>query len=751
MAKFLDKTGLNTLWAKIKSLVTSSIQALDVSSVGGAGKYISAISETDGKISATATTMDTTPTASSTNAVTSGGVKTALDGKASSSHTHTVKINGADKTIAATSGPAVDLGTYTEFAHVSDTAVIGNNSPAADCKTYFVNNVANGSCKVVYCKNGEEYTIIFSKQSSGTYGNIIKYGYSNKFIYILRYKNGTWQSDDWEKIEAGYADSAASATKATQDSDGNAINATYFKSSGNVTLVSNTATKIGTQNGTDVKLTLPTIPSGTQLVYDCGTGSTSGTDFDNALAAFNAGRWVIIHQYTNVYYCVGTYNSGLRFKRLTNDTTILKVDTLNWTRGGAPAAGTALEAALVGHTHSNYVPTSRKINGKTLDEDITLTSSDVAAASVGPSNSSKDWIELGTFQYNDSNVMFAGLTLAVQFRANDGRNESGILWISTGEYKASGDYSNADVVAAFSTISRRSATKTERFALYFNSLGTTSTSGVKLYAKVQSYSSVYVTPVNAVKDSWVPSMTYLDSEPATKVEVSYYALLKSTPGSGIGDPSTPVYVNAQGLVIPCSGETATAASKTDWSATARIARRQTYVYAPVGWSIGTSSDSGYDSARHITLAESGNFPGLDLRATVFRNNSGNLDVSLRGRTDQIANSWLSGARVYHCGKVVVRSANTTETVTRIYSGYDFVGAGGVLKFAFCDPSFPSSSYTQFGTWEGSMIIDPDIVGVLSIRISFNMVFRIEATDNNTVMMGGRFHIESDGDVQFVYV
>ena len=61
--------------------ITSAIQALDVSSVGGAGKYISAISETDGKISATATSMDTTPTGSSTNAVTSGGVKTSLDGK----------------------------------------------------------------------------------------------------------------------------------------------------------------------------------------------------------------------------------------------------------------------------------------------------------------------------------------------------------------------------------------------------------------------------------------------------------------------------------------------------------------------------------------------------------------------------------------------------------------------------------------------------------------------------------------------
>ena len=61
--------------------VAAAIGGLDVSSVGGDGKYISAISETDGKISAAATTMDTTPTANSTKAVTSGGIKTALDDK----------------------------------------------------------------------------------------------------------------------------------------------------------------------------------------------------------------------------------------------------------------------------------------------------------------------------------------------------------------------------------------------------------------------------------------------------------------------------------------------------------------------------------------------------------------------------------------------------------------------------------------------------------------------------------------------
>ena len=61
--------------------VAAAIGGLDVSSVGGDGKYISAISETDGKISAAATTMDTTPTANSTKAVTSGGIKTALNDK----------------------------------------------------------------------------------------------------------------------------------------------------------------------------------------------------------------------------------------------------------------------------------------------------------------------------------------------------------------------------------------------------------------------------------------------------------------------------------------------------------------------------------------------------------------------------------------------------------------------------------------------------------------------------------------------
>ena len=58
--------------------VDEKIAALDVASVGGSGKYISAISETDGKISATATNLSTTPTSGSVLPITSGGVYSAL-------------------------------------------------------------------------------------------------------------------------------------------------------------------------------------------------------------------------------------------------------------------------------------------------------------------------------------------------------------------------------------------------------------------------------------------------------------------------------------------------------------------------------------------------------------------------------------------------------------------------------------------------------------------------------------------------
>lgn len=295
-----------------------------------------------------------------------------------------------------------------------------------------------------------------------------------------------------------YGGNAATATKATQDSDGNAINATYFKSSGNTTLVAGAATKIGTQNGADVKLTLPahqdisgkmntsasnaTAPSssggdgatatllnnltdgnsdiattdngdnvliattdnggtvtnkwykrklvklipwiikklGTRLVYDCGAGSTSGDDFDAALAAFNAGQWVIIRKDGIAYYCVGSYSGpGLRFKQIANDGSLLKVNTISWTRGSSPSAVAQIEASLSGHTHTrsdvtNFAHTHGNIqdSGALQTNDVTIASGDKlvitdssdsskvarASASFDGSTTTKALTQKGTFE-----------------------------------------------------------------------------------------------------------------------------------------------------------------------------------------------------------------------------------------------------------------------------------------------------------------------------------------------------------------
>lgn len=60
--------------------VRDAINALDVNSAGGDGKYIKSISEVDGKIIPVAETADTTPTQNSTKMITSGGVYSAIDG-----------------------------------------------------------------------------------------------------------------------------------------------------------------------------------------------------------------------------------------------------------------------------------------------------------------------------------------------------------------------------------------------------------------------------------------------------------------------------------------------------------------------------------------------------------------------------------------------------------------------------------------------------------------------------------------------
>ena len=88
---------------------------------------------------------------------------------------------------------------------------ISGGSPASETKTYFVNNISTNTVTGAYNDAGTEYGFLFSKAPSGAYGTVLKWGYGDKYIRMLRYQGSSWQSDDWEKISAGYADSAGTS------------------------------------------------------------------------------------------------------------------------------------------------------------------------------------------------------------------------------------------------------------------------------------------------------------------------------------------------------------------------------------------------------------------------------------------------------------------------------------------------------------------------------------------------------------
>jgi hypothetical protein len=163
----------------------------------------------------------------------------------------------------------------------------------------------------------------------------------------------------------------------------------------------------------------------------------------------------------------------------------------------------------------------------------------------------KSWLEVGTYKANNTDEMYTGITFAVKFRSADGHTQSGFMWISVGEWKSGGGYSNADIVCEYYTLGRRVKEPSESVKLYVNILGSAVTDGVKIYAYLSGYSNISLTPLNVNKGTYTSSMTYLDAEPATKKEVNYCNLLRSTYGTAIGAVTSPVYVDQYGIVREC--------------------------------------------------------------------------------------------------------------------------------------------------------------------------------------------------------
>lgn len=111
----ITKNGTTISVVKGSTFLTSH-QSLDgyvnAISVSGSGNAITSVSKSGKGITFTKGATFLTSHQSLANYYTKSSVDSLLSGKSANSHTHSVKINGVTKTIVATGGTAVDLGTY---------------------------------------------------------------------------------------------------------------------------------------------------------------------------------------------------------------------------------------------------------------------------------------------------------------------------------------------------------------------------------------------------------------------------------------------------------------------------------------------------------------------------------------------------------------------------------------------------------------------------------------------------------------
>ena len=131
-----------------------AIKSLDVPSVGGSGKYISAISETDGKISATASDLATTVSSGNSQPVTSGGVENYSAPKVRNKNTQAVFVTPSNWGIKVVEQqfPSTSIETWQPMVNV-EYSQDGKNSSLGFFQNY-----------LTLCKNNSDrYFVVLSE------------------------------------------------------------------------------------------------------------------------------------------------------------------------------------------------------------------------------------------------------------------------------------------------------------------------------------------------------------------------------------------------------------------------------------------------------------------------------------------------------------------------------------------------------------------------------------------------------------
>lgn len=267
-----DTINVGTLNVAVNAEITG---ALNVSGGDISGELANKLNITLGS---TTTTYDNTDNKSIT-------ITPSTIGAAEASHTHSyLPLSGGtmSNTNLVTNLNADMLDGY----HASNLvkfylSPMSSGAPADSAKSWFKNTMPAGTGAIVYNVPGSEKTIIAGKSTGGAYGHMLQLNYDDNYLRILRCWNNHWETTDWEKISAGYADVAGKwSNSRTITLTGSVTGSVSIDGSANVSLATTTnhthseylPLTGGTLNGA---LTVPTLTSTGGIVL--GAESINGS------------------------------------------------------------------------------------------------------------------------------------------------------------------------------------------------------------------------------------------------------------------------------------------------------------------------------------------------------------------------------------------------------------------------------------------------------------------------------------------
>lgn len=378
-------------------------------------------------------TVDSTLSADSTNPVQNKVIKSALDGKSNTGHTHddryyteseiNTKLNAkansshthtkSQITDFPTSMPASDVYSWAKQSSKPSYTIseVSGNLPASRISgtidaahlPSYVDDVIEG-----YLNGGKFYT---TKSSSGAYSGEIKAEAGKIYVDLSNNKTYRWSGSTYVLISETIALGTTHATAGYGDESHAAYN--HSTSTGNPHKTTKTdlglgnvenkssATIRGELTSANVTTALGYTPPKTDTNTHYTTRIVAGAANGTANAATTNGNTHINVTDDNTFRS-GVVIKGTGATSVTSDAsgniTVYSTDTDTWrpiqnnlTSTATDQSLSAAQGKALNDKFSSYVPTSRTVNGKALSANISLSAGDVGAA---PASHSHSWSEI---------------------------------------------------------------------------------------------------------------------------------------------------------------------------------------------------------------------------------------------------------------------------------------------------------------------------------------------------------------------